>query len=175
MVRLDKDSMDKWMMLLPGDLKGVVQEQTDCSEESLKVVSDGLGELSSLTGDGQVERVLDFVYRKQEDFANLDRARRIRFIAWMSGRPHSLSPKHLAILFDPKRRYAAAGEDEEDGDAGDSTMEKIAPVFLQDVVELMQALGPRAARTIFDGETLAIVATAGFEMAQKSTPGAGGV
>lgn len=175
MVRLDKDSMDKWTTLLPGDIQGVVQENTDCDDKSLKVVRDGLGELSSLSGDGKVEKVLDFVYRRQDEFANLDRARRIRFLAWMSGQPHSMSPKPLAVLFDSSRKYSANVEVDEEEGSGDGTMEKIAPVFLQDVVELMQALGPRAARSIFDGETLAIVTTAGFEMAQKTSPAAGGV
>lgn len=172
MVRLDKDSMDKWTSLLPGDLKGAVDAQTECDGESLETVVTGLKGLTEESGDSKVEKVLDFVFREQDAFAKLDRARRVRFIAWVSGQPHSMSPKPLAILFDAERSYQS-GEDEDGGDGG--TMEKIAPVFLQDVREIMAALGPRATRSIVDSETLGAVTTAGFEAAHKTAPIAGGV
>lgn len=169
MVRLDKDSISKWTSLLPDDLKDAIASEPDGDEVAAERVSLGLKGMDELSGDARVERILDFVLAEQDAFVDMGRARRVRFLAWISRQPHSMPPKPMTLLLE------SGSEDDGDDETGRGRMEKVAPVFMQDLKAIMAALGPRVARGIVDSETLAVVTAAGYDVAAKSAPAAGGV
>jgi len=149
MADLRKDTMEAWFERLPDDVRSALPDGTAGAEAAGLAVTEGLKGLKT------PEEILSYVAVNQDSFMDMGRARRVRFLAWLAKRTYPEKIGVLDVLTD------------EGGDGGQGVMGKVAPVFLEDIRAIVEALGPRAARGIVDADTIAAVAGAGYELASE--------
>lgn len=155
MADLRKDSIEAWFGCLPDDVRSALPDGTDGDVEAAMAVTEGLKGLSS------PEDILSFVAFNQDSFLSMGRARRVRFLAWLAKRTYPEKIGVIDVLTD------------ENGD-GQGVMGKVAPVFLEDIRAIVEALGPRAAKGIVDADTIAVIAGAGYELKSEMDMRQGG-
>lgn len=149
MVMLSREALIKWRSVQPKDVASVTEDPAAVDPEFAETVERKLQELKS-AGD-----VMAFVAEKAEAFKEIGRAGRLRFLAWVLAHKYSdIDDLMVALMSD--------GSEEDSGDSGSSGegLERVAPFFYSDLLAFAEALGPRIAAQIVDGETLDIVAGA---------------
>jgi len=156
MADLRKETIDAWFGRLPADVRSAMPDGTAGEDPA------GLAATEGLKGLSTPEDILTYVAGNQDLFLGMGRARRVRFLAWLTKRTYPEKIGVLEVLTD-------GGED-----GGQGVMGKVAPVFLEDIRAIVEALGPRAARGIVDADTIAAVAGAGYELASEMDMRQGG-
>jgi len=162
MTKLDKDSMSVWYGLLPADVASCIEisELGEGESEATAIVG-------AIKGFKNGEDVVGFVAQNPERFLTIGRARRLRFLAWLMAGNYPDKGMALQALANP--------DDEEQGSEGAAGgVGKVAPYFKEDILALVEALGPRAARRIVDVGTLAAVTGAAYEVAGELEMRSGG-
>lgn len=154
---LAKESIDKWFSLLPDDVVSCMNKDdltpTDVDNDIVR----------ELEGFSSGQEIVEYVISKAEIFADFGRPKRLRFLAWLASRDYPDMVNALQLLTDG-----------ENSDGGSGGIDKVAPLFLEDIRALVAALGPRAAQSIVDAATLNIVKGAGFEVANEMDMKSGG-
>ncbi|MDW9478766.1 hypothetical protein GOB57_08615 [Sinorhizobium meliloti] len=155
---LSKDRLVKWRSVQPKDVAAVTEDPASVDPAFVELVANRLPTLKT------ADAVLNFVGERAEEFRNLGRAGRLRFVAWVLAQKYSDESRFLNALV----CETMPGE-EEDGDAvaGGDGRDKIAPFFYSDILAFAEALGPRIAAQIVDAQTLDAVAGASLEVASE--------
>lgn len=152
MIDLKKESMEAWWKLLPSDFKKQVSLEDPGNEGRLVAISERLAKCS-------YEEVVEILETDADLFIEMGRARRIRFLAWMASRTYPDS----GALF---RSLTSESEDEGDQEGA----RKIAPYFKEDIMAIVQAIGPRAAKMIMNQDNLNQVVQASYEIQSRMQP-----
>lgn len=155
---LSKDRLVKWRAVQPKDVAAVTEDPVSVDPAFVELVSKRLPTLKTAAA------ALEFVGERAEDFKNLGRAGRLRFLAWVLAQKYSdIGVFMVALVSD-----TLPGEEEEGGAvAGGDGRDKIAPFFYSDILAFAEALGPRIAAQIVDAQTLDAVAGASQEVASE--------
>jgi hypothetical protein len=155
---LSKDRLVKWRAVQPKDVAAVTEDPISVDPAFVELVANRLPTLKT------ADAVLEFVGERAEDFKNLGRAGRLRFLAWVLAQKYPDISRFLnALVCD-----TVPGEDDEGGSvAGGDGRDKIAPFFYSDILAFAEALGPRVAAQIVDAQTLDAVAGASLEVASE--------
>lgn len=152
MIDLKKDSMEAWWRLLPSDFKKQVSLDSAGDEARLTEISERLAKCS-------YEEVVEILETDADLFIEMGRARRIRFLAWMASRTYPDSGALFRTL---------TSESEDGGDQEGAG--KVAPYFKEDIVAIVQAIGPRAAKMIINQDNLNQVVQASYEIQSGMQP-----
>jgi hypothetical protein len=155
---LSKDRLVKWRKVQPRDVAAVTEDPASVDQVFVELVAKRLPTLKT------AEAVLDFAGERAEDFKNLGRAGRLRFLAWVRAQKYSDEGVFMAALVSDR---LPGDEDEGGGVAGGDGRDKIAPFFYSDILAFAEALGPRIAAQIVDAQTLDAVAGASLEVASE--------
>lgn len=155
--------MDAWFGLLPADVASCMDAAEIAGGEAEAARID-----AALPALGSGAEVLAYVADNQDSFLSIGRPGRLRFLAWLvaGGYPD----RETAML--ALSGSDAGGDDGSGGSAGG--VGKVAPYFKEDIRALVEAIGPRAARRIVDGGTLAAVTGAAYEVAGELEMRSGG-
>lgn len=150
MAWMSQESVKAWYDLLPEDMASCMEEPKaiDTAAEALT------SEIEVLSSGADV---LDFVEKKATLIMQLDRPRRLRFLAWIAGSDY---PDWRKVIQALTKVDETAG-----GDAGG--VGKVAPFFKSDIIALAASLGPRVANSIVDGATLNAIRGAGLEVSSE--------
>ncbi|MBY3433165.1 hypothetical protein HFN89_03080 [Rhizobium laguerreae] len=155
---LNKDRLAKWRTVQPRDVAAVTEDPVSVDQTFVELVAKRLPTFKT------AEAALAFAGERAEDFKNLGRAGRLRFLAWVLSQKYSDIGAFMGALVSDK----LPGEEEEGGavEGGDGR-DKIAPFFYSDILAFAEALGPRIAAQIVDAQTLDAVAGASLEVASE--------
>jgi hypothetical protein len=155
---LSKDRLAKWREVQPRDVSAVTEDPVSIDPTFVELVAKRLPTLKT------AEAVLDFAGEHAEDFKNLGRVGRLRFLAWVLAQKYNDIGAFMGALVSDK----LPGEEEDGGSVeGGDGRDKIAPFFYSDILAFAEALGPRIAAQIVDAQTLDAVAGASLEVASE--------
>jgi hypothetical protein len=155
---LSKDRLVKWRAVQPADIAAVTEDPASVDPAFVELVAKRLPTLKTASA------ALDFVGEYAEDFKNLGRAGRLRFLAHLIAQDYNDIGTFMFALVNDRPQ----SEEEEGGAAtGGDGRDKIAPFFYADILAFAEALGPRIAAQIVDAQTLDAVAGASLEVASE--------
>jgi hypothetical protein len=156
MADLSRAKIDSWLASLPDDVRSAIPEEDFDDGAAAEATR-------AMSGVSGAREVLVALEGAEDSFTQIGRAGRLRFLAWFAARPYSDAGA---------MRIMTGGDDDGSGD-GAGVLGKVAPLFAADLRAFVEALGPRAARLAVDGETLAAVTGAGFDVASEMGMGGG--
>jgi len=143
MADISADTMKAWRALLPDDLKSVIPDDGGGDERRVADLCEALRGAPAAEWPG-------LVVQHAEAVREMGRARRIKFLAWVSNQTHRMNPRVFADIVS------------EDDQAGGRSQTGV--LFVEDIRALNEALARRVARRMGDKNTFEMIREASREI-----------
>ena len=157
---LSSDKLKKWKSILPDDISSIMEISSSNNEDFSILVTKEMPNFKS------ADNVLKFVSDNADEFEELGRAGRLRFLAWVGAQKFNDIKGFMVALNSGNNKEDGSESGESEGTSGEG-VKGVTPFFHSDLIAFAEAIGPRVAAQIMDAQTLDMVTGASLEVANE--------